>query len=248
MLELLDLTKKFEEKKQYKDELKKYQLELLDLSLQLQFAGIPCLLVFEGWDAGGKGGAIKRLTEKIDPRSFEVHSISAPAAHEKRHHYLHRFWQRLPYKGKIGIFDRSWYGRVLVERIEGFATPTEWQRAYNELNQFEKLLSDDGYIIIKFWLHISKEEQLNRFNERMENPFKKWKITDEDWRNREKWDEYEQASEEMFVKTSTLDAPWHLIEANYKWYARVKVLKIITETLKAHLASRGIEHIPVEKK
>lgn len=241
MLELLDLTKKFEEKKQYKEELKKYQLELLSLSMQLQFAGIPCLLVFEGWDAGGKGGAIKRTTEKIDPRSYEVHAISAPAPHEKRHHYLHRFWERLPYRGKIGIFDRSWYGRVLVERVERFATPVEWNRAYNELNQFEKLLSDDGYIIIKFWLHISKEEQLNRFNERMENPFKKWKITEEDWRNREKWDEYEQAAEEMFERTSTNYAPWHLIEANYKWYARVKVLKIITETIKTHLANQGID-------
>lgn len=244
MLESLDLTKKFELKEQYKEELKKYQLELLNLSMQLHFAGIPCLLVFEGWDAAGKGSAIKRTIDKIDPRSYEVHAISAPAPHEKRHHYLHRFWQRLPYKGKIGIFDRSWYGRVLVERVEGFATHDEWKRAYHEINQFEKWLTDDDYIVIKFWLHISKEEQLNRFNERMENPFKQWKITQEDWRNREKWEAYEKAAEEMFSKTSTSHAPWHLIEANYKWYARVKVLKIVTQTIKAHLASKGIDPTP----
>lgn len=241
MLESLDLTKKFDEKEQYKEELKKYQLEFLNVSMQLRFAGIPCILVFEGWDAAGKGGAIKRVTEKIDPRCFEVHATSAPAPHEMRHHYLHRFWERLPYKGKIGIFDRSWYGRVLVERVEGLITPHEWKRAYDELNQFEKWLTDDGCIIIKFWLHISKEEQLKRFNERMENPFKQWKITNEDWRNREKWDKYEEASEEMFKKTNTAYAPWHLIEANYKWYARVKVLKILCKTIKAHLASLGID-------
>lgn len=241
MLESLDLTKKFQDKDHYKEELKKYQLEFLNLSMQLQFAGIPCLLVFEGWDAAGKGGAIKRSIEKLDPRSYEVHAISAPASHEGQYHYLHRFWKRLPYRGKIGIFDRSWYGRVLVERVEGFSTKAEWKRAYHELNEFEKWLTDDGTIIIKFWLHISKEEQLNRFNERMTNLFKQWKITDEDWRNREKWNQYVEAAEDMFTKTNTSYAPWHLIEANYKWYARVKVLKIICKTIKAHLASQGID-------
>lgn len=241
MLESLDLTKKFDWKEEYKEELKKQQLEFLNLSMQLNFVGIPCLLVFEGWDAAGKGGAIKRAIEKIDPRVYEVHAISAPAPHEKRHHYLHRFWERLPFKGKIGIFDRSWYGRVLVERVEGFATRDEWKRAYGELNQFEKLLTDDDYIIIKFWLHISKDEQLQRFTERMEDPFKQWKITPEDWRNREQWEAYEKAAEEMFKKTDTEYAPWHLIEANYKWYARVKVLKIINKTIKNYLASKGID-------
>ena len=241
MLESLDLTKKFERKEQYKEELKENQLEFLNLSMQLNFAGIPCLLVFEGWDAAGKGGAIKRAIEKIDPRVYEVHAISAPAPHEKRHHYLFRFWERLPYKGKIGIFDRSWYGRVLVERVEGFASRDEWKRSYNELNQFEKLLTDDDYIIIKFWLHISKDEQLKRFTERMEDPFKQWKITPEDWRNREQWEAYEKAAEEMFQKTDTDYAPWHLIEANYKWYARVKVLKIINKTIKNYLARKGID-------
>lgn len=235
MLESLDLTKKFEDKQEYKDQLKQYQLEFLSLSMELRDKNIPCLLVFEGWDASGKGGAIKRAVGKLDPRSYEVHSISAPAPHEKRYHYLHRFWKRLPYKGKIGIFDRSWYGRVLVERVEGFATKSEWKRAYQEINQFEQWLTDDGYIMIKFWLHISKDEQLERFHDRIENPFKHWKITDEDWRNREKWDEYQLAAEEMFKKTNTEYAPWHLIEANYKWYARVKVLKMITETIKTYL-------------
>lgn len=237
MLELLDLSKQFEDKKQYKEELKKYQLDFLSLSNELQSKGIPCILVFEGWDASGKGGAIKRAVEKIDPRKYEVHGIAAPDSHEKQYHYLHRFWKRLPYKGKIGIFDRSWYGRVLVERVEGFATHEEWSRGYSEINQFEKWLTDDGCIIIKFWFHISKEEQLIRFHERMEDPFKQWKITDEDWRNREKWKDYEQAAEEMFEKTNTDYAPWHLIEGNYKWYARVKVLKIITKTIQSHLDS-----------
>lgn len=235
MLENLDLTKQFDNKEQYKKQLKKYQFEFMNLAMELRALEIPCILVFEGWDASGKGGAIKRVVEKIDPRLYEVHAIAAPRPHEKRYHYLHRFWKRLPYRGKIGIFDRSWYGRVLVERVEGFAASNEWKRAYNEINQFEKLLTDDGYIIIKFWIHISKEEQLDRFNERMQNPFKQWKITDEDWRNREKWDDYMQAAEDMFKKTSTEYAPWHLIEGNYKWYARVQVLKTITETLQSHL-------------
>lgn len=240
MLESLDLTKQYENKKEYKKSLKEVQLEFLSLAMELRNANRPCLLVFEGWDASGKGGTIKRTVEKLDPRAYEVHAISAPAPHEKRHHYLHRFWKRLPYKGKVGIFDRSWYGRVLVERVEELATQKEWKRAYEEINQFEKWLSDDGYMIIKFWMHISKEEQLERFNERVQDPFKSWKITEEDWRNREKWDEYKEAAEEMFEKTNTHYAPWHLIEGNYKWYARVKVLKIITETIRASLDSTSV--------
>lgn len=239
MLELLDLSKNIEDKNQYKQELKKYQLELLNSAKELEKLKISCIAVFEGWDASGKGGAIKRVVERLDPRLFEIHSISAPDALEKRYHYFHRFWKRLPYKGKIGIFDRSWYGRVLVERVEGFAAKEEWERAYDEINQFEKWLTDDGYIIIKFWMHISKEEQFSRFKERMENPFKKWKITDEDWRNREKWYEYELAAEDMFEKTNTSNAPWHLIEGNHKWYARVKVLKIFTESIRRNLEIRN---------
>ncbi|WP_077211801.1 polyphosphate kinase 2 family protein [Bacillus dakarensis] len=239
MLELLDLSKNIEDKQQYKQELKNYQLELLKLAKELDNLKIPCIAVFEGWDASGKGGTIKRIVERIDPRLFEIHAISAPDSQEERHHYFHRFWKRLPYKGKMAIFDRSWYGRVLVERVEGFASKEEWERAYDEINQFEKWLTDDGYIIIKFWMHISKDEQFARFKERMENPFKKWKITDEDWRNREKWEEYEMAAEDMFQKTSTSYAPWQLIEGNNKWYARVKVLKIFTETIRRNLDLRN---------
>ena len=154
----------------------------------------------EGWDAAGKGGAIKRVTEHLDPRGFQVNPIGAPAPHEKRYHYLQRFWRKLPQYGQITIFDRSWYGRVLVERVEGFATKEEWTRAYDEINDFEKLLTDDHYIIGKFFYHISKDEQLKRFKDRENNPLKRWKITDEDWRNREKWDEYVEAMEEMFEK------------------------------------------------
>jgi PPK2 family polyphosphate:nucleotide phosphotransferase len=231
----VDLTRKFENKKEYKAELKKYQLKLLELQRKFYQKGIPVILVFEGWDAAGKGGAIRRLTERMEPRGFHVHSISAPNLIEKQYHYLWRFWNRLPSKGQIAIFDRSWYGRVLVERVEKFAAPKEWKRAYDEINQFEKMLVSDGALIIKFWIHISKQEQLERFEERKANPFKHWKLTDEDWRNREKWDEYVEAVEDMLERTDTQNAPWFIIEGNYKWYARVKVLKRIVKAMKARL-------------
>jgi PPK2 family polyphosphate:nucleotide phosphotransferase len=231
----VDLTRKFESKKEYKGELKKYQLKLLELQRKFYQKGIPVILVFEGWDAAGKGGAIRRLTERMEPRGFHVHSISAPNLIEKQYHYLWRFWNRLPSKGQIAIFDRSWYGRVLVERVEKFATTKEWKRAYDEINQFEKMLVSDGALVIKFWIHISKQEQLERFEERKANPFKHWKLTDEDWRNREKWDEYVEAVEDMLERTDTQYAPWFIIEGNYKWYARVKVLKTIVKAMKARL-------------
>jgi PPK2 family polyphosphate:nucleotide phosphotransferase len=228
ILSSLDLSKKLS-KKDYEEKLKTYQLKLLRLQRKLYEKQVPLILVFEGWDAAGKGGVIKRLTETLDPRGFNVHPIGAPTETEKKHHYLWRFWQRIPQRGAIAVFDRSWYGRVLVERVEKFAEPEEWGRAYEEINQFEKMLVDDGYHILKFWLHISKEEQLKRFKEREQNPLKRWKLTEEDWRNREKWDKYEKAVEEMVQKTSTSHAPWHLIEAENKKYARVKVLKTIVE-------------------
>lgn len=240
MLDTIDLAKKIDGKKEYKKRLKKEQLKLLHLQLQLRQEQIPCLFVFEGWDAAGKGGAIKRITQRLDPRAFEVHGTAAPSPTEKKFHYLHRFWTRLPYYGKLGIFDRSWYGRVLVERVEGFATKEEWGRAYHEINEFEKMLADDGYIILKFWFQISNEKQLARFQEREENPFKRHKITDEDWRNREKWDEYEVAVEDMLKKTNTFYAPWAVIEGNYKWFARVKTLELINQTIIKHLEDRGI--------
>lgn len=170
--------------------------------------------MFEGWDAAGKGGAIKRITEKIDPRGFQVHPIAVPTPAEHLHHNLHRFWNRLPAHGQIALFDRSWYGRVLVERVEGFASDDEWLRAYDEINQFEKLLHNDGYLIHKFWFHISKDEQYKRFKEREEHYLKQWKITDEDWRNQEKWEEYEVAIDDMLNKTTTPHAPWTIIEGN----------------------------------
>ncbi|ERI10477.1 polyphosphate kinase 2 family protein [Aneurinibacillus aneurinilyticus] len=236
-LNQVNVNHKFDTKKEYKEELKKYQLELLRLQQQFYQKGIPLILVFEGWDAGGKGGAIRRLTEKIDPRGFQVHAISAPNVIEAKYHYLWRFWNKLPAKGQIGIFDRSWYGRVLVERVEKLATEEEWKRAYREINEFEKVLADDGAVIVKFWLHISKQEQLERFEERKNNPFKNWKLTEEDWRNREKWDDYEQAVDEMLEKTDKPHASWHVIGGNYKWHARVAVLKTIVKTMEAHLCT-----------
>jgi polyphosphate kinase 2 (PPK2 family) len=195
----------------------------------------PVVVVFEGWDAGGKGGAIKRLTAKLDPRGYIVWPIAAPQGEDKERHYLYRFWRRLPEKGQIAIFDRSWYGRVLVERVEGFAPESDWRRAYAEINQFERQLADFGTIIFKFWLHTSAAEQLKRFKEREQSGYKSWKLTDEDWRNRAKREDYEVAVEEMLLKTSTNAAPWTIVEANDKYHARIKVLKTVMTKLKQEL-------------
>ncbi|WP_267902241.1 polyphosphate kinase 2 family protein [Massilibacterium senegalense] len=235
MLESVDLRKKLTDKDEYNDMLKEYQLRFLRMQRELQQSSRSLVIVVEGWDAGGKGGAIRRFTQRLDPRGFNVYATAAPEGHEKNEHYLKRFWKRIPEHGKIAVFDRSWYGRVLVERVEGFATKKEWKRAYEEINQFEKVLADDGTIIIKFWLHISKDEQLRRFEERQNNPFKRWKITDEDWRNREKWDDYVEAVEEMFKKTSTDYAPWHIISGEHKWNGRIEVIKRIVETLEKEM-------------
>lgn len=239
-LEDLDLTLKLE-KQEYKKRLKKLQFEMLNIQQFLYQNKIGLIIVFEGMDAAGKGGAIKRLTRPLDPRGFLVHPISAPQPHEKRYHYLHRFWRKLPQYGQIAIFDRSWYGRVLVERIEGFAKKQEWSRAYKEINEFERLLTDDDYIIIKFWIHIDKDEQLVRFKERETNPFKMWKLTDEDWRNRKKFDEYVEAANEMFAKTDTENAPWVLIPGNNKLYARIKVLEETIKHVEKEVLRRGIK-------
>ncbi|MFO7316380.1 MAG: polyphosphate kinase [Bacilli bacterium] len=239
-LEDLDLTLKLE-KQEYKKRLKKLQFEMLNIQQFLYQNKIGLIIVFEGMDAAGKGGAIKRLTRPLDPRGFVVHPISAPQPHEKRYHYLHRFWRKLPQYGQIAIFDRSWYGRVLVERIEGFAKKQEWSRAYKEINEFERLLTDDDYIIIKFWIHIDKDEQLVRFKERETNPFKMWKLTEEDWRNRKKFDEYVEAANEMFAKTDTENAPWVLIPGNNKLYARIKVLEETIKHVEKEVLRRGIK-------
>lgn len=219
------------EEAEYKEELKGYQEHLRELHNRLYRKRVPVIIVYEGWDAAGKGGNIRRITEALDPRGFEVHPIASPEPHEKARHYLWRFWTRLPKTGHIAVYDRSWYGRVMVERLEGFCSENDWKRAYNEINEFEKELSDWGAVIIKFWVQIDKGTQLERFELRQNTPEKQWKITDEDWRNREKWDSYEVAVNEMIQKTSTTYAPWHILESADKKYARIKALQIIVEEL-----------------
>ena len=222
-------------KEEYKEKLDKLQKKMEKLHGELYRRRIPVILGFEGWDAGGKGGAIKRLTERMDARGYVVNPTASPNDIEKAHHYLWRFWRAMPKDGHVAIFDRTWYGRVMVERIEGFCTTEEWKRAYKEINDMEKDLSDAGAIVIKFWMHIDKDEQERRFKERQENPEKQWKITDEDWRNREKWDQYEDAVNEMLMRTSTDYAPWVVVEGNDKYYARIKVLRTVAEAIEARL-------------
>jgi polyphosphate kinase 2 (PPK2 family) len=236
VLHTVDLTKTLT-KEEYVRDLIRYQLQLRTLAYQLYVQKRPLVMVYEGWDAGGKGGNIKRITEKMDPRGYEVYPIAAPQGEDKTHHYLYRFWRRLkpPDEKQVLIFDRTWYGRVMVERLEGFCTEEEWKRAYREINEFERQLVDFGTILVKFWIHISQEEQLRRFEARRETPYKAWKLTDEDWRNREKWDEYERAINDMILKTSTLTAPWTIVEGNCKWYARVKALQTLVEVLSSEL-------------
>lgn len=216
---------------EYKKELKKLQTRLSELHNIIYRKKIPVILCYEGWDAAGKGGNIRRLTYALDPRGFDVHPIASPLPHEFNRHYLWRFWTRLPKTGHICVFDRTWYGRVMVERLEGFCTEREWQRAYNEINEFERMLTDWGAVVLKFWIHIDKDTQLERFNNRENTPEKQWKITEEDWRNREKWDSYEVAVDELLQKTSTKNAPWYIIESNDKKYARIKTLRIIVKAL-----------------
>ena len=198
---------------------------------ELFLARIPAVVCYEGWDAGGKGGNIKRLTLGLDPRGYEVVPIAAPTKEEKAHHYLWRFWRGIPKAGHITIFDRTWYGRVLVERVEGFCSEADWKRAYDEINQFERQLTDFGAVLVKFWLQIDAQEQLRRFQERQNTPYKQWKITDEDWRNRDKRPAYEPAVNEMLLRTSTRCAPWTILEANCKYYARIKALRTVAEAL-----------------
>ena len=234
LLSEIPLDKTMEEDA-YKKELKQLQHRLGELHNRLYRKKVPVIIAYEGWDAAGKGGNIKRITGALDPRGYEVHPIASPEPHEKARHYLWRFWTRLPKTGHIAIFDRTWYGRVMVERLEGFCSENDWKRAYNEINEFEKELHDWGAVIIKFWVQIDKDTQLERFNERQNTPQKQWKITDEDWRNREKWDQYEDAVNEMIQKTSTTYAPWHILESVDKRYARIKALKIVIEELEKAL-------------
>ena len=234
VLKKVDLSKKLD-RETYEKKLDELQKKLTLLHSEIYAKRIPVVLAFEGWDAGGKGGAIKRLTRALDPRGYTVNPTSSPNDIERAHHYLWRFWTRMPKDGHIAIFDRTWYGRVMVERIEGFCTTQEWQRAFKEMNQMEQQLVNHGAIVIKFWMHIDKEEQERRFKERQETPEKQWKITDEDWRNREKWELYEQAVDEMMVRTSTVNAPWVIVEGNDKLYARIKVLETVVDALEKRL-------------
>jgi polyphosphate kinase 2 (PPK2 family) len=223
-LEDVDLSQKADPET-YEDELEKLQRKVYALSVSTFLSGHRAVLAFEGWDAAGKGGAIKRVTALMDPRGYKVWPIAAPHDEEARQHYLWRFWQRLPEKGEIAIFDRSWYGRVLVERVEGFARKREWKRAYGEINAFERMLTDDGVRLIKFFLHIDKKTQLERFKAREHDKLKKYKIGEEDWRNRNKWDEYQEAIQEMVDRTHRPDAPWVLVAADDKKHARLEVLR-----------------------
>lgn len=219
----------------YKKKLKKLQRRLYQLQHQAEVRGLSTVLVFEGQDAAGKGGAIRRLVQGLDAREYQVIPIAAPSDEELAHHYLWRFWRHLPRAGRVTIFDRSWYGRVLVERVEGFAFAAEWQRAYAEINAFESQLCAQGTVLLKFWIQIDKDEQLRRFEERQQTPYKTWKITDEDWRNREKWEPYEQAVDDMIALTHTPQAPWILVEGNDKAHARIKVIEQVCTHLEAAL-------------
>jgi polyphosphate kinase 2 (PPK2 family) len=242
MLETIDLTKSLS-RDEYIRTLVRYQLQLRELAYQLYVHKRTLVVIFEGWDAAGKGGNIKRITERLDPRGYEVFPIAAPRGEDATHHYLWRFWRRLkpPDEKQILILDRSWYGRVMVERVEGFCIEEEWKRAYREINEFERQLVDFGMIMAKFWIHISAQEQLQRFEERQQVAYKQWKLTDEDWRNREKWAAYEEAVNDMLLRTSTATALWTVVEGNDKWYARVKTLRTLVELL-----SKELDHQPYE--
>jgi polyphosphate kinase 2 (PPK2 family) len=222
MLETVDLTQTLSPE-EYHVDLIRLQVRLSQLGFQVYKQQRPVIIAFEGWDAAGKGGAIRRLTERLDPRD------------DAEHHYLWRFWRRLPEAGQIAVFDRTWYGRVLVERVEGFCSEEEWRRAYREINEFERQLVDYGTVLVKFWLHISSEAQLARFEDRRDTAYKAWKLTDEDWRNRDKWDRYMQAVEDMLLKTSTTVAPWTVVPANDKLFARVCVLQTVVNALESAL-------------
>jgi AMP-polyphosphate phosphotransferase len=246
MLETVDLTRSLD-RASYVCEVTRRQIQLRELGYQVYLQKRPVIIVFEGWDAAGKGGAIKRITEKLDPRGYVVYPISSPQGEDKTRHYLYRFWHRLPERGQIAIFDRSWYGRVLVERVEGFASEAEWKRGYKEINSFERQLREFGTILVKFWIHISREEQLRRFEERKAIGYKSWKLTEEDWRNRGKWSAYEEAVEQMLVKTSTATAPWTLVEGNDKYWARTKVLAKLVKLLSAEMGYHPADPLHTER-
>jgi AMP-polyphosphate phosphotransferase len=250
-LDELDLSLKLS-KKEEAEQLAVAQRRLVALRLALggklegqgDQLGPPVCVLFEGWDASGKGGVIKRLVAKMDPRHVRVAQFAAPTEDEKRHHFLWRFGPALPGWGGMAVLDRSWYGRVLVERVEGFATAEQWELAYDEIVQFERSLALDGTILIKFWLHLSEEEQLRRFERREKKPLKRWKLTDEDWRNREKRPAYEQAVEDMLERTDHELAHWQLVEGDSKRYARVKVLETVCQEIETGMREHGFDPPP----
>lgn len=231
-------------KKEYRKRLRHAQHELFLANRRCFALGIPVIIVLEGWDAAGKGSVIKRLNEHLDPRGFHVYPTAAPTVEEHSHHYLRRFWLRLPSKGHIAVFDRSWYGRVLVERVEGFCSQADWQRAFAELNDFERLLVDGGAVVRKYFLHIHADTQMERFAARKENPLKSWKLTEEDWRNREKWQLYEEATEEMLQRTHTACAPWAVVPSTCKRWSRVAVVEDVAAALNAAADAADKASIP----
>lgn len=233
-LSFVDLSQSLD-KHAYKEKLAKYQSKLNRLAWEANRKRVSGVWVFEGWDAAGKGSCIRRVIQALDPRLYRVVPVAAPTEEERAHHYLWRFWRAIPRAGSFALFDRSWYGRVLVERVEGFAQDEQWRRAYAEINEFEQQLADHRIVVVKFWIHISKDEQLRRFKARAETPHKQYKITDDDWRNRRKWNLYEEAVNEMVQRTSTETAPWTLVAGNDKRFARVQILKTLCRSLEAVL-------------
>ena len=234
ILDRVDLSLSLSRDK-YEADLKQYQERIRELEHEVYVRRIPVVIVYEGWDASGKGGNIKRLVQRMDPRGYEVIPVGAPTENELQHHYLWRFRKNFPKAGHFVLFDRSWYGRVLVERVEGYCAEEEWKRAYSEINEMEAHWANFGAVIVKFWIHISKDEQLKRFESRESLEYKRWKIGQEDWRNREKWDQYKEAVDEMLFRTSTHYAPWTVVEGNSKLYARIKAFKTVIQAVEQKL-------------
>lgn len=230
-LAALDLDRQFDSKRSYEDALARAQIAMLAVEQTYSVDRRRGIILFEGWDAGGKGGAIQRLTQRLDPRGVKVWEIAGPSADEQGRHYLWRFWQRLPPPGHIAVFDRSWYGRVLVERVEGLTPEQDWRRAYREINEFERMLVDDGVRLVKIFLHVSAGEQLKRLAERIADPTKHWKIAPDDIRNYALRARYTEAMDEMFAETSTTLAPWHVVAGEYKWFGRVAALRTAVDIL-----------------
>ena len=245
-LDRLDLDQQID-KEHYRQAIREWQYDLLSLQQAVLRLGHRMIINIEGMDAAGKGGAIRRLVKRLDPRGYKVYRISAPERWEQDKHYLYRFWSKVPSPGELVIFDRSWYGRVLVERVEGFAEPERWQQAYQEINDFERSLIDDGVLLCKLWFHVDPDEQLARFEARLSNPYKAWKMTDEDWRNRAKWDQYIEAAEEMFERTDTPGARWTIIPANSKRHARLSALETVGTALARQARSKALETPPLKR-